>query len=215
LKELFESDQELSSRKNPEKYIDKLVQVQKELRSKYNYQKNDEDVIDQVLKVVNDKFEGVVDQIMKDRRDNHRVTLSSVRESFNEKHLFLKIKQGKKSKKKVEIRDDSSENDKEEADRALQVMVGTGQRNTQGGFAMGNQGYGQPRQFPYLEGQKQGGYQPFVKKFKGRCHNCGQQGHKLSECPEKIGSSAGRGGIGQGNRMRCPHCVKDTHPPEK
>jgi hypothetical protein len=92
LKELFESEQELSSRKNPAKYIDKLVQVQKELRSKYNYQKNDEDVIDQVLKVVNDKFEGVVDQIMEDMRDNLPITLSSVRESFNEKNLFLKIK---------------------------------------------------------------------------------------------------------------------------
>jgi hypothetical protein len=215
LKELFESEQELSSRKNPAKYIDKLIQVQKELRSKYNYQKNDEDVIDQVLKVVNDKFEGVVDQIMKDRRDNLPITLSSVRESFNEKHLFLKRKRGKKGKKKVEISDDSSENEKEEADKALQVMVGSRQQNTQGGFAMVNQGYGQPRQFPYREGPRQGVYQPFVRKFKGRCHNCGKQGHKSSECPEKIGSSAGRGGMGQGNRMRCPHCDKNTHPPEK
>ena len=37
LKEMFETEHELNNKKNPAKYIDKLVEIQKELETKYEY----------------------------------------------------------------------------------------------------------------------------------------------------------------------------------
>ena len=90
LKEMFESEQELGSKKNPAKYIDKLIQVRNELDDKYGYVETDIDVIDQVIKVVGKKYDHVVDQIMKDRRNGTAMSLSAVRTGFNEKHLLIK-----------------------------------------------------------------------------------------------------------------------------
>ena len=67
LKETFESEFELSTKKNPAKYIDKLLEVQDELRRQHGYIKTDEDVVDQVMKVVSKKYDPVVFQIMTER----------------------------------------------------------------------------------------------------------------------------------------------------
>lgn len=53
-------------------------------------------------------------------------------------------------------------------------------------------------------------YDPNAKK-RIWCENCGKQGHKFYECPEKI--------LGNKSKIRCAHCQSTNHPstdcPEK
>ena len=111
----------MRAKTNPAKYIDKLVEIQKELRLKYEYEKTDEDIVDQVIKVVNDKYEFLIDQIIKDRRDGKPISIESVRAAFNEKHLLLKRRKAKQGKGRVEISDDSSDDDVEEIERGYEA----------------------------------------------------------------------------------------------
>lgn len=96
LKEFFESQQELSDRVNPSKYIDKLIMVKDELKVKYSYEQNDEDIIDQVLKVVNENHSFLVEQIKSDRKRSKSMTLEEVKDAFNEKYLELKNRRRRK-----------------------------------------------------------------------------------------------------------------------
>ena len=72
-------------------------------------------------------------------------------------------------------------------------------------------------------------WQPYPKQFKGRCHYCGEQGHKTAECPNKgVASVATPGAIPSGGqwaprppatsnggqwapRQPCQHCQRTTH----
>ena len=89
LKEVFESEAELGKQVNPAEYIDKLKEVRAELKSKYDYEKTDEDIIDQVIKVVNNNYQFIIEQIKSDRRRNHEINLEEVRDNFNETYLDI------------------------------------------------------------------------------------------------------------------------------
>ena len=212
LKEMFESEHQLRPKTNPAKYIDKLVEIQKELRLKYNYEKTDEDIIDQVIKVVNDKYEFLIDQIIKDRRDGNPVTIEGVRAAFNEKHLLLKRRKARQSKGKVEISDDSSDGEVEEIERGYEARSTGNLRpgGNAGSAGMGTRPFGAGMQRNYGTPNR---FQPYVRRFTGMCNYCGVQGHKAVECPEKPQNT-------MWNRTRrtngkCIHCNRDTHPSDK
>ena len=56
LKNLFEKDKTLDKRKNPAKYLDGLIDVRDELKDKCNCMKTDEDIVDQMLKVLSSEW---------------------------------------------------------------------------------------------------------------------------------------------------------------
>ena len=126
MKECFEADLDLGN-KNPAKYIAKLEEVRQDLRTKYSYERTDEDIIDQVIKVVGKEYEYTIEEIKSDRRRNRNSTLEQVKEAFNERYLKLKREREnkKKSKKKgIKISEDSSADSSEEDDKGLSMITG-------------------------------------------------------------------------------------------
>ena len=49
-----------------------------------------------------------------------------------------------------------------------------------------------------------------INTFRGKCHNCGEEGHKAQDCmkPKK---TAGKGFKDKTNKKRCNHCGKTGH----
>ena len=223
LKEFFESEQELSGRVNPSKYIDKLIIVKDELKEKYSYVRTDEDIIDQVIKVVNEDYSFLVEQIKSDRRRSCTMTLDEVKDAFNEKYLELKRKRRRKKgrRKKIDVSEDSSEDSDDEDERGLHGMTtradGEGRRKGDGNqFGQAAMDNGEPGNTnKQHQQQQQRPYHPYMKQFKGYCNYCGKQGHKAIDCEDKKKDLGTQGGEGKWVRTRCPHCNKDTHPADR
>ena len=126
-----------------------------------------------------------------------------MREAFNEKHLSVKRKKAKRGKKKIDVSSDSSDDEKEEADRGLkaQSMEGLSQEQLVVTLA---------KAYSLMAGgQPTFRYQPYVKQFKGLCNYCGEQGHKKFDYPNRKAKEGNENGDQQ--RPMCIHCNRNTH----
>ena len=112
LKETFESNQKWGKGINPSKYIDKLKDIKDELFDKYSYTKTDRDIIDQVMKVLNKDYEWTKRSIKEQLRKGEVIDITDLQEELEETYLEIK-EEKKKSKKTIEVSDDSSNEDKE------------------------------------------------------------------------------------------------------
>ena len=150
----------------------------------------------------NEKCVALVDQINKDIREGKTVTVASVRETFNEKHLNLKRAKIKRGKKKVEVSDNSSEDGNEESDKAL-----NSRSIAENAMMQSKTAYMPPEGCALVAtgGQWNNNYGGFTKQFKGKCNYCGGWGHKKFECKEHLEN------FGDENWRKCEHCQKDTH----
>ena len=104
LKELFESGRELPIRENPAEHLDKLIEYRDQLVEEYECTISDEDVVDQLLRVVNDRYEHIGDQIKQEMRLKVPVDLDTVRDTFEEKFLSMESKRKKKGQKRTLMR---------------------------------------------------------------------------------------------------------------
>ena len=84
LKNLFEKDKTLDKRKNPAKHLDGLIDVRDELEDEHNHIKSDEDIIDQMLKVLGSDWNCTKMEIKKKRRNNEAIDLKALRDELCE-----------------------------------------------------------------------------------------------------------------------------------
>ena len=68
LKEQFESGEKLTKGINPGKYMERLINIRDELSEKYQYIKTDQDVLDQIIKVLNSNYDWTKNELKKARR---------------------------------------------------------------------------------------------------------------------------------------------------
>ncbi len=113
LKAEFESEKELDKKKNPAKYIDKLKNIQSILKEKYNYIRDDDDIVDQVMKVVGREYDPICHEIKSRRLQKKTIDLQLIRSQFNEVFLDLALREKRpgKGKRRAEmaLESDSSE----------------------------------------------------------------------------------------------------------
>ena len=91
LKKEFEMDEILPKKKNPAKYLDKLIDLRDELEDKYNYKKSDEDIVDQMLKVLGNEWDFTKKEIKKRRRNGEDIDLRELRNELLEEFEDLKL----------------------------------------------------------------------------------------------------------------------------
>ena len=97
----FESVYNLGSRKNPEDYIDQLKLLQSKLRTKYNYEKSDKDIVNQVLKALGNQpeYAFIKARAKEDRRNKQEIVLNDLEKSLKE--AYYDMKDSKKKKKNI------------------------------------------------------------------------------------------------------------------
>ena len=215
LKNVFESDEKLPRNVNPSKYVDKLIDVRDELKDKYNYDKNDEDIVDQMLKVLGKDYDYVKERIRDRKREDQPINLKKLQHELEEKFEELRTSK-RKSKKHINISDDSSEDSEEPEENALSALL-----KSVGSIKLENgaQVFIDPKHpnmaFIGLAGNGNGlqnNY--FDEQFKGSCHICGAQGHKAFQCPNKNPTATTQATQVQATtqtRPPCIHCGRPTH----
>jgi hypothetical protein len=132
------------------------------------------------VKVLGNSYPHIKNDICTRRLAFKPVTLEFIRAQFVEQFNNLKLHDSKRKggKKEIKLGADGSETTEEEDEKG---MVGDAMSNHQAPprIEMGAMGVAPQAQR----------WQPYPKQFKGRCHYCGEQGHKTAECPNKGGAS--------------------------
>ena len=113
LKESFESGEKLGKKINPAKYLIKLITIRDTLQDKYQYNKTDQDILDQMMKVLNDNYSWTKNELKKARRMNMILDLDEVQMELEER--YQEIKNEKKKGKKMILSEDSLEEMDEQA----------------------------------------------------------------------------------------------------
>ena len=75
LKEEFEDSTPLYITTNPLEYMDKLRRIKRELKEGFGYDKSDEDILDQTLKVLPRAYDTLIDMLRMDRDKNVNVPI--------------------------------------------------------------------------------------------------------------------------------------------
>ena len=182
LKAAFETDFKFPKNSNPARYMDKLIDMQLELQTKYNCIKTDEDIIDQILKVLakDPIYAYTINSIKKDRRNERDIDLKNVQEELKE--IYEDNKLNKKASKKINLSDDSSDGSDEKEEEEEALMSYGAMQNQLFFDKKTNKHYA----FVAVEDKQQYNYSYNQgKQFKGMCYQCGKWGHKGAECPEK------------------------------
>ena len=146
--------------------------------------KSDKDIVDQVFKVLNKDYEWTKKRVKDQLRKQKLVDLTDLQQELEEAYLELK-EEKKKTKKTIEVSDDSSgETDKEEEEKGL-LATHLSAASKKG------QVFRDPDQpnLLYLaidSNNLSKGFNPyaFPTQFKGLCHACGEWGHRRGECPK-------------------------------
>jgi hypothetical protein len=109
------------SGKSPAKYIDRLKDIQFELKDKYNYVRDEEDIIDQVVKVLGNSYPHIKNDICTRRLAFKPVTLEFIRAQFVEQFNNLKLydSQRRGGKKEVKLGTDGLETTEEEEEKGM------------------------------------------------------------------------------------------------
>jgi hypothetical protein len=91
LKEAFNDSTKLKRTDDPEEYIDNLLDIRRRLKPDHGCDLDDDDIIDQTLKVLPDPYDYVIDMI-RDKRNNGSFHLDQLITILNDKFERIIIK---------------------------------------------------------------------------------------------------------------------------
>ena len=204
LKEVFESSTKLGKTINPAKYIDKLVDIKNELYDKYQYVKTDKDVVDQVIRVLPQEYEWTRMSIKQRIGYGNSIDLTELQQELQDVYEGIK----KKTKKNVDVSDDSSEEDKAENEKAM-MMAQLSNASKQGSILHDPNNPNIAYMIIDPKNMTKTNYNPYFKHFKGQCHACGEWGHKGAECPNK--KQEAKPAIDGPPQPKCTYCGSYFH----
>ena len=94
--------------------MEKLINIRDELSEKYQYIKPDQDIFDQMIKVLHSDYDWTKHELKKARRQTLTLELDEVQQELDERYRDFKMEK-KKNKKGLIISDDSSDKQNEKA----------------------------------------------------------------------------------------------------
>ena len=116
LKDKFERKVKFNSKANPTKYIERITSIKDELKNKYGCIKTDDDILDQLLKVLGHEYSYIKNDIKTKRRKGEDVSLKDIKEALKEEYQDIKLN-SKDNSETSESNEDSSES--EELEKGL------------------------------------------------------------------------------------------------
>ena len=90
LKEEFKLEDKLKDDENPRRYMKNLIKVRRILSEDYDYHKTDQDILDQMIKVLNKDYKIIKRKLKDYRRYGIDLDLDEVLNELEEKYQELK-----------------------------------------------------------------------------------------------------------------------------
>ena len=115
LKSNFENDFKFPKGASPSKHIDTLMDIKEELKETCQCVKTDEDIVDQLIKVLGNDYAFTKERVKSDRRKGITIDLHELQEELKEVCEDIKMEK-KKTKKNIDLSDDSSEEEEDDDD---------------------------------------------------------------------------------------------------
>ena len=101
IKEEFESSTKLTKTENLAKYLEKLITIKDILKEDLGHEKTDQDILDQLIKVLNSDYDWTRNEIKKIRRNKEDIDLDEIQDKLEER--FLELKSEVKKKKPTQV----------------------------------------------------------------------------------------------------------------